>query len=77
VLLLAAPAEGRFAEAVDSQSIPVAGSCDDDALPAAFVVPAEGAPRRLAGAVTLDDTVPPAPVLARIFRPPRPGARPS
>lgn len=77
VLLLAAPADSRFAEVADSQSISFAGSCDDGALPAVEVVPAGGAPRRMAGAVTFDDTVPSAPVLARIFRPPRPGARPS
>lgn len=71
-LLLAAPAAGMPAEVVDAPA--PAGLCDDDALPQGKAPPADSPPGRLARAPRRADAVPPAPVLARIFRPPRPAA---
>ena len=71
VLLLAAPAGSTLAETVDAP--PSIGLCDDDDAAARVALPrAAGPPLRAARAVRSEDAVPPAPVLARVFRPPRP-----
>jgi hypothetical protein len=71
LLLLAAPAGSTSAEIVDAQ--PSVGLLDDEAVAHVRVPAAAGTPARALGAATPDDAVPPAPVIARIFRPPRPG----
>jgi len=71
VLLLAAPAGSTLAETVDDP--PSIGLCDDDDAAAHVELPrAEGPPHRAVRAMKRQDAVPPAPVLARVFRPPRP-----
>jgi hypothetical protein len=70
LLLLAAPASSTSAEIVDAQ--PSIGLLDDEALAHVKVPSTGGAPDRVALAARPDDAVPPAPVLARVFRPPRP-----
>jgi hypothetical protein len=71
-LLLAAPAAGMRAEVADAPAPTCL--CDDDALPQGKLPPAGGPPGRISRAPTREGAVPPAPVLARIFRPPRPAA---
>jgi hypothetical protein len=46
--------------------------CDDDAATPVEIPRPEEPPHRTACAARPKDAVPPAPVLARIFRPPRP-----
>ena len=72
LLLLAAPAAGMRAEVADAPA--PAGLCDDAALPQGKAPPAAAPPGRVARAPRREGAVPPAPVLARIFRPPRPAA---
>lgn len=70
LLLLAAPADRAFAEVTDAQ--PPAGLCDDDDLDHVKVQSAEPTPDRIVCSARPNDVVPPVPVLARVFRPPRP-----
>lgn len=70
LLLLAAPAGSTFAETVDAPSS--ISLCDDDDVTYVEVPRADRPLHRTAGATRPGDIVPPAPVLARIFRPPRP-----
>jgi hypothetical protein len=70
LLLLAAPAGSTFAETADASSS--ISLCDDDIVTHVEVPRADGPPHRTACVTRPEDTVPPAPVLARIFRPPRP-----
>lgn len=74
LLLLAAPAGSTSAEIVDAQpSIGLGlGLLDDEAVAHVKVPSAEAAPDRAVLAARLDARVPPAPVVSRIFRPPRP-----
>lgn len=72
VLLLAAPADGTFAEHADAQAS--SGLCDDAAAMPVQAPPAERAPARAARVTRRADVVPPAPELARVFRPPRPSS---
>jgi hypothetical protein len=69
VLLLAAPAGGVTAEVVDGDA--AASLCTDEALPHTPVTMAEPPPQPTRCLVNIADTLPPAPPLARIFRPPR------
>ncbi len=70
LLLLAAPAGSLSAEIVDAQ--PSIGLCDDEVLAHVKAPSTESTPGRIVCAPRPDDAVPPAPVLARVFRPPRP-----
>lgn len=76
LLLLAAPAGSASAELVDAQpSIGLGlglGLLDDEAVAHVKVPSAEGTPDRAVLAARRDARVPPAPVVSRIFRPPRP-----
>jgi hypothetical protein len=72
LLLLAAPAGSMLAGTADAPS--EIGCCEDedDAATRVELPRAEGPPRRPACAARTDGAVPPAPVLAGVFRPPRP-----
>lgn len=70
LLLLAAPAGSMIAESVDAP--PSISLCDDDDATHVEAPRADGPPHRTACAARPEDAVPPAPALARIFRPPRP-----
>jgi hypothetical protein len=70
LLLLAAPADSTLAETVETPSS--MSLCDDAAATPVEIPRAAERPHRTACAGRPEDAVPPAPVLARIFRPPRP-----
>ncbi|MGE0548258.1 MAG: hypothetical protein AB7O24_11150 [Kofleriaceae bacterium] len=70
LLLCAAPADRAYAEIQDNQSASLA-LLDDDALTQICVLPSTAGLERVPCTSIASDSIPLAPALARVFRPPR------
>jgi hypothetical protein len=72
LLMLAAPAGDRVAEAADAVSYAGAGAADDDTATGVTVVTLDEPPLCVVHVPCAAETIRPTPALARVFRPPRP-----